>query len=46
MPKHDVVQFSDHQCGLLYALIQKGNAAARTVRRAHTLLLADEQQPT
>jgi transposase len=46
MPKRYVVQLSDHQRGLLRALIQKGNAAARTVRRAHTLLLADEQQPT
>jgi hypothetical protein len=45
MPKHSVVQLSDHQRRLLYALIQKGNAPARTVRRAHTLLLADEQQP-
>ena len=45
MPKHDVVQLSEDQRGLLYALIQKGNAPARAVRRAHTLLLADEQQP-
>jgi transposase len=29
----------------LYALIQKGNAPVRTIRRAHTLLLADEEQP-
>jgi hypothetical protein len=45
MPKKYVVQLSDQQRVLLYALIQKGNAPARTVRRAHTLLLADEQQP-
>jgi transposase len=45
MPKHYVVHLSDHQRELLYALIQKGTAPARTVRRAHTLLLADEQQP-
>jgi transposase len=46
MPKKYVVQLSAHQRGLLYALIQKGHAPARTVRRAHTLLLANEQQPT
>ncbi len=46
MPKKYVVQLSEAQRGLLYALIQKGHAPARTVRRAHTLLLADEQQPT
>jgi transposase len=46
MPKTSAVQLSDHLRGLLYALIQKGNAPARTVRRAHTLLLADEPQPT
>jgi transposase len=46
MPKKYRVQLSDHQRELLYALIQKGSAPARTVRRAHTLLLADEQQPT
>jgi transposase len=45
MPKKYVVQLSDQQRGLLYALIQKGNAPARTIRRAHTLLLAAEQQP-
>ena len=39
MPKKDVVPLSDHRRGLLYALIQKGNAPARTGRRAHTLLL-------
>jgi transposase len=44
MPKKYVVQLSDDQRGLLYALIQKGNAAARTVRRAPTLLLTDAQQ--
>jgi transposase len=46
MPKHYVVQLSEHQRRLLYALIQKGHASARTIRRAHTLLLADEQRPT
>ena len=46
MPKKYVVRLSAHHRGLLYALIQKGHAPARTVRRAHTLLLADEQQPT
>jgi transposase len=46
MPKKYVVELSDNQRELLYALVQKGNAPARTVRRAHTLLLADEQQPT
>jgi transposase len=45
MPKQDIVHLSEDQCGLLYALIQKGNAPARTVRRAHTVLLAHEQQP-
>jgi len=45
MPKKYVVQLSEDQHGLLYALIQKGNAPARTIRRAHTLLLADEQHP-
>jgi hypothetical protein len=44
MPKKYVEQLGDHQRGLRYALIQKGNAPARTVRRAHTLLLADEQR--
>jgi hypothetical protein len=45
MPKKYVVQLSTHQRRQLYALIQKGNAPVRTVRRAHTLLLADEEQP-
>jgi putative transposase len=45
MPKHYIVHLSEDQRGLLYALIQKGNASARPVRRAHTLLLADERQP-
>jgi hypothetical protein len=45
MPKKYVVHLSDDQRELLYALIQKGTAPTRTVRRAHTLLLADEQQP-
>ena len=39
------MQLSTHQRSQLYALIQKGRASARTVRRAYTLLLADEQQP-
>jgi hypothetical protein len=37
---------SAHERGQLSALLQKGHAAARTVRRAHTLLLAEEQRPT
>jgi transposase len=45
MPKKYVVQLSTHQRSQLYALIQKGNAPVRTIRRAHTLLLADEEQP-
>ena len=45
MPKQSVVQLSDQPRERLSALIQKGNGPARTVRRAHTLLLADEQQP-
>jgi transposase len=45
IPNKYVVQLSDHQRGLLYTLIQKGNATARTVRRAHTLLLANEEHP-
>jgi transposase len=45
MPKKYVVQLKEHQRELLSALIQQGNAVAHTVRRAHTLLLADEQQP-
>ncbi len=45
MPKKYVVQLSTQQRSQLYALIQKGRASARTVRRAYTLLLADEQQP-
>jgi transposase len=45
MPKKYAMQLEDHQRGLLYALIQKGRASARTIRRAHTLLLADEQLP-
>ena len=36
---------SEAQCGWLYALMQKGNAPARTVRRGPTLLLAHDQQP-
>jgi Homeodomain-like domain len=45
MPKNYIVQLTADQRGPLYALIQKGNAPARTVRRAHTLLLADAQPP-
>ena len=45
MPKKYLVQLSAHQRSQLYALIQKGHASARTLRRAHTLLLADEEQP-
>jgi transposase len=45
MPKKYAVHLNAHQRELRYTLIQKGNAPARTVRRAHTLLLADEQQP-
>jgi hypothetical protein len=45
MPKKDVVQVSTPQRRQLYALIPKGRASARTVRRAYTLRLADEQQP-
>ena len=45
MPKQSVVQWSPHQCCQLYALIQKGHASARTIRRAYTRLLADEQPP-
>jgi putative transposase len=45
MPKQYIVHLSEDQRGLLYALIQTGNAPARPVRRAHPLLLAGEQQP-
>jgi hypothetical protein len=45
VPKTYVVQLSEHRRERLSALIQKGNAPARTVRRAHTLRLADAQQP-
>ena len=45
MPKQYVVHLSEDQRGLLCVLIQKGNAPTHTVRRAHTLLLAGEQQP-
>jgi hypothetical protein len=45
MPQTSVVPVRDHLRGLLYALIPKGNAPARTVRRAHTLLLADAPPP-
>jgi hypothetical protein len=45
MPKTSVVQSREHQRELLSALLQQGHAAARTVRRAHTRLLAAAQQP-
>jgi hypothetical protein len=45
MPKPYAVHLSEHQRGQLYTIIQKGHAAARTIRRVHTLLLADEQRP-
>jgi hypothetical protein len=45
MPKKYIVQLSTHQRSQLYTLIQKGHASARTIHRAHTLLLADEAQP-
>jgi len=45
MPKKYVVQLSAQQRSQLYALMQKGHASARTIRRAYTLLLADEEQP-
>jgi hypothetical protein len=45
MPKKYVVELRNDQRELRYALIHKGNAPARTVRRAPTLLLADERQP-
>jgi len=45
MPKPYGVQVRGHQQELLYARIHKGNAPARTVRRAHTLRLAEEPQP-
>jgi hypothetical protein len=45
-PREDLVRLGAHQRGQLYALIQQGNAPARTIRRAHTLLLAEEQHPT
>jgi transposase len=43
MPKHSVVPLSDDPRALLSALLPKGTAPARTVRRAPTLLLADER---
>ncbi len=45
MPKKYRVQLREDQRSLRYALTQKDNAPARTVRRAHTRLLAHEQQP-
>jgi Homeodomain-like domain len=45
MPTKPVVQVSAAQCGWLSALMQKGNAPARTGRRAPTPLLAPAQQP-
>lgn len=41
-PKTYVVSLSDAQREQLHALIAKGRESARTIRRAHTLLLADE----
>jgi hypothetical protein len=45
MPKQYVVQLRTHPRSQLSALMQKGHASARTIRRAQTLLLADEGQP-
>lgn len=44
MPRKHVVTLSDEERSILYALIQKGHGSARTIRRAHTLLLADEKE--
>ena len=44
MPKKYLVKLRTQQRGQRDALIQKGNAPARPVRRAHTRLLADEEQ--
>jgi hypothetical protein len=44
MPKKYVVQLSADQRSQRYALIQRGNAPTRTIRRAHTLLPADDEQ--
>jgi hypothetical protein len=46
VPKKDVVALRDDQRELLYALIHKSHTPARTERQAHTLLLANEPQPT
>jgi hypothetical protein len=45
MPKKDLVQLRTHQRCQRSALIQKGHASARTIRRAHTRPLADEEPP-
>ena len=45
MLKKDLVQLSTHQRRQRSALIQKGHASARTIRRAHTRPLADEEPP-
>jgi transposase len=42
MGKRWVVDLTDEERGRLRALTRKGKASARTVRRAQTLLLADE----
>ena len=44
MPRKHVVTLSDEERSILYAHIQKGHGSARTIRRAHTLLLADEKE--
>jgi transposase len=43
MGKTHVVTLSDDERAILMAQIQKGHGSARVIRRAHTLLLADEQ---
>ena len=43
MPKKDLVQLRTHRRRQRSALIQKGHASARTIRRAHTRPLADEE---
>ncbi len=45
MPKKDVVPLRAPQRGRLSALLPKGHAPARPVRRAHTPLLAAEPPP-
>lgn len=43
MGKTHVVTLSDDERAILRAHIQKGHGSARAIRRAHTLLLADER---